>query len=167
MFSCLPTLVETSDWGCFQFLLFRPSRLCLFLSHLSFLTMGEVQHVSMCQFYVLILCMSTNAPCCWLAGIVLCGAVGTTLFVFHLQSQDCEGTPNFLFSPETKQTDSGQWGDIRWIWQKVFWIRIAYCTFKNTELNTVRSRERTCLELSGLWILAVLPLHLASPEKSL
>lgn len=47
-----------------------------------------------------VLCTSTKSPCCWLAGIALCGPVQAALFVSHLQSQDCVQTP-FFFSTHT------------------------------------------------------------------
>lgn len=64
-------------------------------------------------------CTSTNSPCCWLAGIVpLC------LFSINRIRAVYEHRI-FFFSAHT-----AQWGDIRWIWQKMYWIRIADSTFK-------------------------------------
>jgi len=68
-----------------------------------------------------VLCMRTNAPC-WLAGKVLCGSLWATLFVSRLQSQGHVWTsPFFLSSAHTERTASRPWGDIRWIWQTVYW----------------------------------------------
>ncbi len=47
-----------------------------------------------------------------------------------LQSQGCVWTPDFFFSAHTRRIASGPWGDILWIWQKVYWLRIIDYTFK-------------------------------------
>ena len=41
----------------------------------------------------------------------------------------CMNTGSF-FNAHTEWTASRLWGDICWIWQKVYWIRIADFTFK-------------------------------------
>ncbi len=41
----------------------------------------------------------------------------------------------------TEQTASGSWGDIRWIWQKVSWIRIAVHNFKRNLRNNIKFSE--------------------------
>ncbi len=40
------------------------------------------------------------------------------------------GTPDCFFSVQTERKASGAWGDILWISQKLFWIRIVDHTFK-------------------------------------
>lgn len=57
--------------------------------------------------------------------IVLCGSVWAILFVSQLHSQGCVWTTDFFFSAHTEQSVSGLWGEIHWIWQKVYWIIIA------------------------------------------
>ncbi len=60
----------------------------------------------------------------------LCGSVQATVY-FRIYRARAVWTPEF-FSTHTERTASGLWGDIRWIWQKVCWIRIADCTFKSS-----------------------------------
>ncbi len=57
------------------------------------------------------------------------GSTWATLFVSCLQSQGCVWTPDCFFSAHTERKASGPWGDILWIWQKVYWIRIVDYTF--------------------------------------
>ena len=38
-----------------------------------------------------------------------------------------------FFSPHRAQTASWPWGYISYIWLKVYWIRIAHCTFNNID----------------------------------
>ena len=37
----------------------------------------------------------------------------------------------FFLSAHTERTARRRWQAIHWIWQNVYWIRIAYCTFKS------------------------------------
>ena len=57
---------------------------------------------------------------CWLAGIVY-GLFWATMFVIRLQHQAC--TKHCFFLAHTL--------DDRWIWQIVYWIRIADSTFND------------------------------------
>ncbi len=57
------------------------------------------------------------------------GSTRAILFVSRLQSQSCVWTPDFFFSAHTEQKVSGPWGDILWIWQKVYCIRVVDYTF--------------------------------------
>lgn len=68
-----------------------------------------------------------------MAGIVMCGLVLAILFVSRLQSQGCVQAPN-IFSVHTLNIQLvNREEDICCILQKaVYWIRIAYPTFKCT-----------------------------------
>lgn len=45
-----------------------------------------------------------------------------------------------FFSVHTEWTASGPWGDIHWIWQNMYWIRITDCTFNKTLLVNKTNR---------------------------
>ncbi len=64
------------------------------------------------------------------------GSTRDTLFVSHLQSQGCVWTSDCFFSAHTERKASGPWGDILWIWQKVFWIIIEDYTFNTCKFFT-------------------------------
>ena len=76
--------------------------LWLFLCHLSFLTMQLLRHSVCFQFTEPKLRRSTS------------------IFFFSATQTHTH-----------KQTASRPWGDLHWIWQKVYWIRITYSTFNS------------------------------------
>ncbi len=78
--------------------------------------------------------MGTGLNCRYLTSWVG-GSAQATLFVSCLQSQGCVGTPGCFFSAHTELKASGPWGDILWVWQKVFWIIIVDYTFKLSIYN--------------------------------
>ncbi len=67
----------------------------------------------------------------------------------------CMNTGLFL-NAHTEWKASGPWGEILWIWQKMFWIRIVGCTFKvgpysfcdNRHLSTLH-KSRVCPDCRG------------------
>ena len=62
--------------------------------------------------------------CSWLSPSQYCS------FVSHLRSLDCVQT---LVECRAR----GQWREIRWIWQKVYGIRITDCAFKGLQELTI------------------------------
>ncbi len=91
------------------------------------------------------------------------GSVRATLFVSHLQNQGCVWTPDCFFSAHTEQKASRPWGDILWIWQKVYWIRFIdyafqqstvqkYFIMNDKEQHQILTCEKLKLALLVFWL---------------
>ena len=74
-------------------------------------------------------------------------------FVSHVQNQDGVRSPDcFFLGAHTEQTARGPQGEIRWIGQKVLWVRFGYCTFlsispldqQNCLLTLVETLDKMC-----------------------